>query len=99
MCSAYWNLNTKVKCPSCKRTSVWELQTHWMGDTGSCLNYYELNENVEELEGIKQADISGRFIGFCPKCHAHRDFDAIIVNSCVTEVILVEQRVRVAQPG
>lgn len=88
MCTMYWNLNTKMRCPSCGKASLWNLQTHFMGDFGSCVNVYKLDENVAELEGITLV-LDGKiddFIGDCPECGKFFDLGAKIVKGRVTKV-------------
>ena len=55
MCSEYWNLNTEITCPHCGVTAELNLQTHWMGDYGSCVNNYRLGDPIAELNGIADA--------------------------------------------
>lgn len=87
MCTAYWNLNATVNCPECDEPSVGPLQTHWRGDDGSMLNYYNLGEVVPELEGhTGRASEEGEdMCGSCPNGH-YFDVDAVAVNGCILEV-------------
>jgi ssDNA-binding Zn-finger/Zn-ribbon topoisomerase 1 len=103
MCSMYWNLMTMITCPKCKKRSKWELQTHFMGDYGSCVNCYRLREKIAEL-GETSARLDGKndsFIGDCPKCYERKlkrnnyiskyyDFGADIVKGKVMKVWLLE---------
>ena len=87
MCNAYWNLRVDVECPKGHRYSD-ELQTHFMGEPGSCLNYYALGEPVEELQGVTVV-LDGRidaFIGECKDCKAFYDCGAEIIEGRVTRV-------------
>jgi hypothetical protein len=88
MCSAYWTLkDVPFTCPSCGVASTIELQTHFMGEPGSCVNYYSLGEPVEELQDIEAVTLGDEgpddFIGDCPKCHAWFDFGGRIVKGAV----------------
>jgi len=94
VCSRYWNLNTKVKCPNCGNKSVWNLQTHFMGDFGSCLNEYKLNEKVKEL-GNMSVTLDGNnddFIGDCDDCGKFFDFGAEIKEGMVDKVYLLQNQ-------
>lgn len=91
MCSQYWTLNAKIKCPKCQKGNIWDLQTHFMGDVGSCVNVYELGEKVEELKGISVL-LDGKvddFIGDCPKCGEFFNLGANIVNGSVEKVFIL----------
>ena len=88
MCSKYWNLNTQIICPRCKTKEVWNLQTHFMGNFGSCTNEYSLGEQVVEL-GKTSITLDGKnddFIGDCPRCDNLFDFGAKIVKGRVIKV-------------
>lgn len=93
MCASYWNLDTKIKCPKCKKTSKWNLQTHWFGgDTGlMCLDYYSLGEKIAALNNMTVTlDRSNDwFISDCPKCKAFFDFGAKIEDGIVKEVFII----------
>lgn len=91
MCSQYWNLNTKVKCPNCGKTRVWNLQTHFMGDIGSCVNEYKLGEKVDELDTVSVVldGTNDDFIGDCPNCDKFFDFGAEIVEGKVERVFIL----------
>jgi len=59
-----------------------------MGESGSCINRYALNEPVEELSGIASAVLDGSnddFITGCEKC-GYFDAGGRIENGCVIEV-------------
>lgn len=90
MCSMYWNLHADITCPNCGEIERGaELQTHWNGEYGSCLNRYELGQPVKELAGIEAArlpDAGDDFIGSCDACGAFIDFGARIANGAVVEV-------------
>jgi hypothetical protein len=81
MCSAYWNLtNVRFTCPNCGEDETDTLQTHFMGETGSCANYYALGEVVPELE-VVSVTLDGKndgLIGKCDSCDTFIDFGAII---------------------
>lgn len=92
MCSQYWNLNTQITCPHCNKTDVWNLQTHFMGDFGSCINEYSLGEKVAEL-GDMSVTLDGKldsFIGECESCEKFFDFGAKIVKGKVMTVWQLE---------
>lgn len=89
MCSQYWNLTAPVKCLKCGEEHDWELQTHFQGEMGSCVNFYDVGEQVPELHGIQAAVLDGGnddFIGACPACHAWADVGAEIKNGAVVRV-------------
>ncbi len=89
MCTMYWNLKAWFNCPKCGDESDVELQTHWLGCAGSCVNHYGLGERVEELKGIPEAVLDGendRFAGICGVCGARIGFGARIVDEAVVEV-------------
>lgn len=91
MCSQYWNLNTRLKCPNCGKARLWNLQTHFMGDFGSCLNEYKLKEKVEELKGVSLI-LDGRiddFIGDCPNCDKFFNLGAEIINGKIEKIFIL----------
>lgn len=104
MCSMYWTLLVNgLWCPTCGgrgrgRTRVvntladaapeWELQTHFMGEPGSCVNYYRLGQAVPELKGVtvRLDGTNDDFVGSCPHCDAFLLFGAEILRSVVVAV-------------
>lgn len=91
MCSAYWNLKTKLKCPKCSNETVWDLQTHFMGEPGSCINEYELGQKVNELKKVT-VSLNGNdegFCGSCPDCKKFFDLGAEINKGIVKKVFFV----------
>jgi hypothetical protein len=90
MCSSYWNLkNVGFTCPECGALTSDDLQTHFMGDVGSCSNWYVTGQTIPELAGVSVTLGRGgpdTFIGGCPECDAIIDFGAKIVNGVVVEV-------------
>lgn len=65
-----------------------------MGDYGSCLNEYKLNEKVEELKGVSVV-LDGRvddFIGDCAYCGKFFDLGAEIKDGRVEKVFLLPSR-------
>lgn len=89
MCTEYWNLKAKVICPHCGSEHEDDLQTHWMGDIGSFLNYYRLGEKVRELHGIQAAILDGvndDFTSSCRSCRNWASFGARIVDEAVVEL-------------
>jgi hypothetical protein len=68
VCSMYWSVWADVVCPSCGLEQRCDLQTHFMGEPGSCVNYYELGEPVEELAGVEAATLNGENDDFCAFC-------------------------------
>lgn len=94
MCASYWNLDTKIQCPACGKTTVWNLQTHFMGYLGSCEHFYKLNEEIDELEGVDVL-LNGRiddFIGDCEKCGKFFDIGAKIVKGKVKKVWILREK-------
>ncbi len=54
---------------------MWNLQTHFMGDFGSCIDRYKLGQEVDELKGVT-VSLNGKEEGFCGSCsHCHKFFD------------------------
>jgi hypothetical protein len=90
MCSSYWNLKVEFVCPRCGLTSTDDIQTHFMGEPGSCVNYYGLGEPVAELQGIATATLGpdgpDDFIGICGHCVTCFDFGGRIEDGRVIEV-------------
>ena len=95
MCSQYWNLNTKVACLNCGNARIWNLQTHFMGDFGSCVNNYELGEKIDEL-GSVSVILDGKnddFIGDCPNCGKFFNFGAKIVKGKVEKIFILREKI------
>ena len=93
MCSMYWNLTVDFTCPvpDCGAENVGaELQTHWMGDVGSCSNRYAIGQSVDELDGIEAETLGpggpDDLIGHCDSCQTFIDFGARVENGAVVEV-------------
>lgn len=98
MCSSYWNLEAVVICPSCGEQDLWQLQTHFAGDYGSCVNYYKIGETVQELvtEGaenitLTSEEIGDEFISSCPSCNESFNLGAEIRDSAVQFVWTLEK--------
>lgn len=92
MCAMYWNLNAKIVCPYCGKRSLWNLQTHFMGDFGSFEHEYKLGEDVPELKSVSVV-LDGRiddFIGDCIKCGRFYDVGAEIVEGKVKRVWILK---------
>ena len=93
MCASYWNLDTKIKCPKCKKISTWNLQTHFNGGEigGMCMDYYKLKQKIVPLKGITM--IMNRkndwFIGDCPKCEEFFDFGANVESGMVKAIFVI----------
>ena len=84
MCSMYWNLTATVTCPECGAVNKdTNLQTHWMGEVGSCLNDYALGAPVDELKGVDVAVPDDTLVGGCEKCHAAFDFEFAVKDGKV----------------
>ncbi len=99
MCAMYWNLDTKMKCPGCGKTTLWNLQTHFMGDWGSYNHVYKLGEEVPELEGVDVL-LDGRiddFNGECEKCGRLFDVGAKIVKGKIERVWILKEYKRQAR--
>jgi hypothetical protein len=98
MCSMYWNLMADVACPKCGKVERRELQTHWCGEAGSCVNRYELGQPVEELQGIEAANLPSDelFVTTCGTCPTENsngyffDCGARIENGAVVRVWPIE---------
>lgn len=93
MCASYWNLDTKIKCPKCGKTTLWNLQTHFMGEFGSYAHVYKLGEKIPELEGV-DVTLDGRiddFNGDCEECGKFFDVGAEIVEGAVKRVWILEE--------
>ena len=91
MCSAYWSLKTELSCPKCEKTDVWDLQTHFMGEFGSCINEYKLGQKVEELKNVT-VSLDGKnesFCGSCSGCNKFFELGAEINKGKVTKVFFV----------
>lgn len=68
MCSMYWNLKVSVLAP-CGHQAESNLQTHFMGAFGSCMNYYGMHEPVDELDGFTgDIPFDHWLIGECGSC-------------------------------
>lgn len=94
MCANYWNLETTIKCPNCKKGSTWELQTHFMGgETGTmCVDRYKINDLVPPLRNMT-ITLDGKnddFIGGCKHCKKYFDYGATIENGRVTGVFPIK---------
>lgn len=93
MCSMYWTLLAKGACPACGEIQEFELQTHYMGEPGSCLNTYTIGEPVEELQGVKKATLGpyeegcpDLFNDRCVRCAVWISFGAEIRDGMVVRV-------------
>lgn len=90
MCCEYWTLRADYTCPLCGSEEQGELQTHWMGDLGSCLDCYQLGQKVPQLRGIEAATLGAdgpeEFISVCRSCHGIIDWGARIENEVVVRV-------------
>lgn len=90
MCSAYWNLRASYACPKCgAEIKDDQLQTHFMGEPGSCMNEYQVGDKVDELSGISAPSMVAAgddLIGICDDCDITIDLDAEIVDGQVVRV-------------
>ncbi len=69
MCTMYWNYTTTFICPTCEAAVEDDLQTHFMGEIGSCSNYYTAGERVHELGDFTgELPTGDEFIGACSFC-------------------------------
>jgi hypothetical protein len=88
----YWTLACEFTCPNCGEPQKGELQTHFMGDVGSCANYYNIGDEIPELQGITATlgpideGWPDDFIGTCFNCLGWIDFGAIIEDGKVMKV-------------
>ena len=84
----YWTLKAPAVCPSCDEVETVEMQTHWMGEVGSCLNTYDLGQPIAELEGFSgwmPPDES--FIARCGKCQTWFDVRALFQDGAATQLV------------
>lgn len=92
MCSQYWNIEVTLTCPSCNKEITDNAQTHFMGEIGSCVNYYKVGENIPELHGctILLGDYERGFAddltAICPECDAFISCGARIESGVVLGV-------------
>ena len=97
MCSMYWTVKAEAPCPECGSRRMRELQTHWLGEIGSCLNVYALGEPVLELEGIRTAVIDGlgdrAFVDSCEDCKAFTHYGGRVEDESIVEVWPIKPRV------
>lgn len=95
MCSMYWNLTVPcLICPECGALEVAsDLQTHFMGDVGDCLNYYKIGEQVPNLRNMtgRLSDLGDCFVTNCNKCDAFLDYDGVVEKGVVTGVSLIKR--------
>jgi hypothetical protein len=87
----YWSLlDVTFTCPGCGAKVTDTVQTHFMGEVGSCSNYYRIGEMVPELEGctvtLGPGHTRDEFIGKCDECSTFVDFGARIEGGIVVEV-------------
>lgn len=69
------------------------MQTHFMGDFGSCINRYKLGETVPELKRVSVI-LDGEnddLIGDCPSCDAFFNFGAEINKGKVTKLFVLKE--------
>lgn len=84
MCSMYWSVwHRGFKCPACGVVGDWDLQTHYEGEPGDCSNFYEMNQQIPNLHGLRSATLTNDFIGDCPKCKKFLDFDGEVKNATI----------------
>ena len=93
MCSMYWTLIAKEACPSCGEVQEIQMQTHYMGEPGSCLRTYVIGEPVEELQKIEKARLGAfeegcpdDFVDSCNSCNAWIKFGAEIKDGMVVRI-------------
>jgi hypothetical protein len=84
----YWSLITTFECPCCGATnSDAELQTHWLGDIGSCLNRYRIGDRVAELRGITAAHMEGdSFVARCSACDCWLSYGAEVKDEAIISI-------------
>lgn len=86
MCSMYWNLNVDGTAP-CGHEINHPLQTHFMGEPGSCVGYYNVGDVVPELEGFTgNLPEDDRLAGECDECDQFYEFDAVIEQGRVVRL-------------
>ena len=96
MCSQYWTLKATFSCPYCGHENIdAQLQTHFMGDYGSCLNYYKIGDSIAELRGVKSAKLgykgSDDFISSCKACNKFIIFGADIEDEKVVKIYSIKE--------
>ncbi len=86
----------------CGSSEDGELQTHWMGDLGSCLDYFELGAPIPQLRGIEAATLGqdgpDDFISICRLCGGLIDWGARIEDERVVRVWPYHWTARTSQP-
>ncbi len=101
MSADYWNLLATFTCPACGVRSRWRLSTHFMGDTGSCLNTYKRGELIPELLGVSVL-LDGQiddFRGECPRCDRVYELGARITKGRVTKLWVLREIAMLATIG
>ena len=93
MCSMYWTVkDVKFTCPACGVDGETDVQTHFMGEPGSCLNRYKIGDSIPECVGITASlgslsqGYPDDFIGDCPNCNALLDFAGRIEEGVLEDV-------------
>ena len=62
----YWTLLADVTCPHCENESEGEFQVYFMGEAGSNVHSYRMNQPVAELHGLSGRQREMQFMGVCP---------------------------------
>lgn len=103
MCSQYWTVKFEYQCHFCGSRQSGGLQTHFMGDFGSCANYYDVGERVQELRGIEAATLGegfeDDFISVCANCRGVTDWGARIEDEAVVELWPYRRRPAAVTPA
>lgn len=89
MCSQYWTLkDVEFICPHCGSKEKDNIQTHFLGDVGSCVNYYSIDEDIDELSGWSGTiePPLDDFIGGCSNCKETVWFGALALNGHITNI-------------
>ena len=84
----YWTLLTDVTCPHCGTEYKGEFQVYFMGETGSNVHSYRMNQPVAELHGLSGRQREMRFMGVCPngKCREWDDWRFEVEDGKVVRV-------------
>ena len=62
----YWTLLADVTCPHCGTEYEGAFQVYFMGETGSNVHSYRMNQPVAELHGLSGRQREMQFMGICP---------------------------------
>ena len=89
MCSAFWNLEVPALiCPYCGGKVCENLQTHFRGEIGDCLQNYHIDEKIPNLIGLtgRLAEMGDSLCSVCEDCNHYLDYDAVIRKGIIIGV-------------